>query len=134
MIGRVDHQGNFDLLHLDLEEARQVVDFVAVRILKVDVDDLRAAAHLRAADLGCFLEFALRDQPLEFAAAEHVGALADDHRARALVDDQRFDSRRPPSAPGGDATRGLRPATICASRRICSGVVPQHPPTTLSHP
>ena len=30
--------------------------------------------------------------------------------------------------------RGLLPATIRAMAAIWAGVVPQHPPTTLSHP
>ncbi len=67
--------------------------FVAIGILHADVEDVRAAPHLQASDLGGFLDLAGRDQPLEFAAAEHVGPLADDHRARALVDSQRLDSR-----------------------------------------
>ncbi len=75
-----------------LEERVRSSDLVAVGILQADVDDMGAAAHLRAADFGRLLELALADQPLEFAAAQHVGALADDCRARGLVNHQRFDS------------------------------------------
>ena len=74
-----------------LEELGHVLDLVAVGILQADVDDVGAAPHLRAADFRRLLEFALRDQPLELAAAQHVGALADDHRAGGVVDNQRFD-------------------------------------------
>ena len=93
VIGRIDHQRNFDFLDLDFEKAGDVGHLVAIRILQAYVEDVRAAAHLHAPDFGRFLDLALRDQPLELAAAEHVGALADDHGARVVVDDQSLDAR-----------------------------------------
>ena len=38
------------------------VSLVAVGILQADVEDVRAAAHLHAADFGGFLELAVADQ------------------------------------------------------------------------
>src|SRR5262249_53663258 len=85
MIGRIDHQRRLDLLYFDFQEPDDVRQLVAVRILEIDVDHLRSAAHLRPSDLGGFLELALGDQALELAAAEYVGALAHDDRARFIV-------------------------------------------------
>ena len=50
-------------------------------------------AHLQPSDFRSLLELALRDQAFELAAAQHVGALADDHRTCIVVDHQRLDSR-----------------------------------------
>ena len=92
MIGRVDHQRHFDFFDFDFEKAGDVRHLVAIRILQAYVEDVRAAAHLHAPDFGSFLELAVRDQPLELAAAEHVGALADDHRPRVVVDHESLDA------------------------------------------
>ncbi len=37
-------------------------------------------------------------------------------------------------AGGAGTGRGGRPATACAIRAMCAGVVPQHPPTTFTMP
>ena len=50
-IGRVDHDRHADLLDQQLVEAVDVVQLVAVGVLQVDVDDLRAALHLLPRDL-----------------------------------------------------------------------------------
>ena len=92
MIGRIDHQRHFDFFDFDFEKTRDVGHLVAIRILQADVEDVRAAAHLHAPYFGCFLDLAVRDQPLELAAAEHVGALADDHRPRVVVDNESLDA------------------------------------------
>ena len=92
MIGRIDHQRHFHFFDFDFKKARDVRHLVAIRILEAYVEDVRAAAHLHAPHFGSFLDLALGDQPLELAAAEHVGALADDHRARVVVDDERLDA------------------------------------------
>ncbi len=134
VIGRVDHQRHFYFFDFDFEKARDVGHLVAIGVLQAYVEDVRAAAHLHAADFGGFLELAFRDQPLELAAAEHVGPLADDHRARVVVDHQRLDSGddRAPDASSALADACPRPHRPAA--RMCSGVVPQHPPTRLTHP
>ena len=59
VIGRVDHQRHFDFLDFDFEKAGDVGHLVAIGILQAYVEDVRAAAHLRAADFGGFLELAL---------------------------------------------------------------------------
>ena len=92
MIGRIDHQRHFDFFDFDFEKARDVRHLVAIGILQAYVEDVRAAAHLHAPHFGGFLDLALRDQPLELAAAEHVGPLADDHGPRVVVDDESLDS------------------------------------------
>jgi hypothetical protein len=79
-VGGVDHQRHLDQAHQLGEERFDVRDLVAVGVLQADVDDLRAAAHLGAADLGGGLVVAASDELLELARAEHVGALADEER------------------------------------------------------
>ena len=54
-VGRVDHDRHADLLDQLLVEAVDVVQLVAVGVLQVDVDDLRAALHLPARDLARLL-------------------------------------------------------------------------------
>ncbi len=93
MIGRIDHQWHFYFFDFYFEEAGDVRHLVAIRILQAYVEDVCAAADLHAADFGSFLDLAVRDQPLEFAAAEYVGALANDHRPRVVVDDESLDAR-----------------------------------------
>ena len=92
MIGRIDHQRHFDFFDFDFEEARDVGHLVAIRVLQAYVEDVRTATDLHAPNFGGLLDLAVRDQPLELAAAKHVGPLADDHRTRIVVDDERFDS------------------------------------------
>src|SRR5208283_3680817 len=101
-----------------------VAAFVAIGILQTDIENMRAAPYLKASDLGRFFDLALGDKPLELAAAEHVGALADHDRPRAVVDYQRLDTRdhaafdvrdlAPPMPRGHRAerpdVRGRRPA------------------------
>jgi hypothetical protein len=79
-VGRVDHQRHLDHPGEAVEEGLDVGRLVAVGVLQADVDHLRAAADLRPADLGGALPVAGGDQLLEGAAAEHVGALADEQR------------------------------------------------------
>ncbi len=62
-----------------LEKRVGVGRLVPVGILEADVDDLGAALDLRARDLGRGVELPVGDEPLELPAAEHVGALADEH-------------------------------------------------------
>src|SRR5208282_4905029 len=92
-VGRVDYDRDFDLLDQQLEETGHIGHFVAVGILQAHVEHVGAAPHLPPSDFGRLVDFALADQPLELAAAEHVGPFADHNRPRVLVDDQRFDSR-----------------------------------------
>ena len=71
-----------------LVELVGVVQFVAVGVLQVDVDDLRAALHLPPRDLARLFVLLGRDQPLELPRADLVRALADDQRPVVVV---RFD-------------------------------------------
>ena len=87
-------------------------------------------------DLRGVLELLGDDQLLELAAADDVGALADDDRAHVVGRPR--GSRRRDSAR---ARRGRRPCAASRPRdrlgdapRMCAGVVPQQPPTTFSQP
>ena len=91
-VGRVDHDRHFDLLHQRFEEGGDVGHLVAVGILQADVEHVGAFAHLGTSDLGRLIDLAGGDQLLELAAAEDVGALADDHRARVVIDGQCLDA------------------------------------------
>ena len=56
-------------------------DLVAVRVLEADVEDLRAAPCTWARPTSAAASYCpALDQLLELAAAEDVGALADEHR------------------------------------------------------
>ena len=51
---------------------------------------MRAVPNLVASDLGRLVDVTFTDEPLETAASEHVGALANENRPRVLVDGQRL--------------------------------------------
>ena len=80
-IGRVDHDRRADLLAEQLVEAVDVHELVAIGVLQVHVDDLRAALHLLARDLAGLFVLLRGDQPLELLRADLVRPLADDQRA-----------------------------------------------------
>src|SRR5262249_35209340 len=56
----------------------------SIGIGKTDIDDMRAAFNLGAADFGCLVELPLADQLLEFFAADDVRTFADDHRTQLV--------------------------------------------------
>ena len=91
-VGGVDHDGRFDLADQLLVEGRDVLDLVAIGALQADVDDVRAVAYLAARDLGGLFPFLRGHQILEEARADHVGALAHDQRAIALLGLHQFDA------------------------------------------
>jgi hypothetical protein len=115
------------------EERLDVGDLVAVGILQADVDHLRAAAHLRAADLGGGLEVALGDQRLKrrepstlVRSPTSSGRLSSvSSTASTPETNERLVVRRRPRPAAGDE-RG--------ERRDVRAVVPQQPPTRLSQP
>ena len=92
-VGRVDHQRDFDLADHLVQKRGHVGQLVAVRVGQTHVHDVGAAAHLPAADFRGVLERAFGDQPLEPPRADHVRALADQHRALVVVDHERFQPR-----------------------------------------
>ncbi len=120
--------------------------------------DLRAVLHLLARNLDRARVVAGEDQPGERARAGDVGALADVDEQRIVVDGQRLESgeahragaarrrqltrardrralqTRASTASRAATLRGGRPSTAAAIARICSGVVPQQPPTMLTKP
>ncbi len=79
-IGGVNHDRRLDLADQLLVKRRDVGDLVAVGALQADVGDLRAVADLAAGDLAGLLPLLGRDQVLEGARADDVGALADQQR------------------------------------------------------
>src|SRR5207244_5547964 len=62
------------------------------------VEDVRAAADLGAPDLRGALQLALADQLLELAAADDIGALADEERPLVLFEGLEIDARDAPEA------------------------------------
>ncbi len=87
-IGGVDHDRRLDLLDQLFIERRDVLNFVPIRALQADVDDMRAVFHLPARDFGRLFPLVLGDHVLEEARTNYIRALADDQRAVAVV---RFD-------------------------------------------
>ena len=74
------------------------------------------------------------DEPAKARRAGHVRALADEDEAGVGTDLEPFEpaeARTPPRL--GDRPRG-EPATAAAIACVCSGVVPQQPPTTFTSP
>ena len=57
-----------------------------------------------------------------------------DNRPGALAEMGEALGRAGVSVEGGGSTRGAHPATAAAMARMCSGVVPQQPPTMFSQP
>src|ERR1019366_1093581 len=107
MIGRIYHQRHFDFFDFDFEKACDIRHLVAIGILQAYIEDVRAAAHLHTSHFGSFLELAVGDEPLELAAAEHVGPLADDHRPCVVVDDESLDSGNHRAPDGRALSRTL---------------------------
>ena len=135
---RVDHHrhaGDVGLAGDQVEERRHRLDAVDQAVVHVDVDDLRAVLDLVAGDVERLGVVVVLDQPAELGRAGDVGALADvDERdvvgQRERLETRQFEPRRPRRH---DARRRARrpPPAIAA---MCAGVVPQHPPTTLTRP
>src|SRR5690606_7930821 len=106
----------------------------------VDVDDLRAVLDLLARDVEGRLIVAADDQLLELGRAGDVGPLADVDEAAGdvlLSHDASSKGSSPDNlmATGFFGTsRGGTPATWAAICAMCSGVVPQQPPTMLTRP
>src|SRR5262249_6611123 len=98
------------------------------------VDDLCTAFHLVARDTQCFsywplkMNFANFGEPVTFVRSPMLTKLRSGRNVRASKPLR----RRYGSGCGG--LRGFRPRTASATARICSGVVPQHPPTIFTQP
>ena len=84
-IGGIDHHRSFYLANQFFVKRLDVRFFVALGALQADVHDVRATADLAAGDFAGLLPLFFRYQPLEKARANHVGAFADEQRARLVV-------------------------------------------------
>ncbi len=91
-IGRVDHQRRFHFANQLFIERWNVLFLVALRALQAHVHNLSAAAYLPPRNLAGLFPFFFRDQVLEQARADHVGALADQQRPRAVLRFNRFNA------------------------------------------
>ena len=101
----------------------------------VDVEDVRAAAHLLERDLDRAGEVVALDQAAEARRAGHVRALADQHEARVRADLERLEPAPARAARRARRARAARgPSTAAAIARVCSGVEPQQLPAMLSSP
>ena len=137
--------------HRDARDVRlggdqvEVLDHRFLRIeqalVHVDVDHLRAVLDLLAGDRHGLVQPAFQDQLLELRAAGDIGALADVDEVGFRRDLQRLQAAEAGVAGEAHAAsascgivRGGRPATACAIAAICSGEVPQQPPTRFSKP
>jgi hypothetical protein len=102
-------------------------------LVHVHVDDLRAVGHLLPGDVDGRRVIAGFDQLAELGRTGHVGALADIDEQAGGVDGQRLQAAQPAGARisesrAGHARHGSRDGAMC------SGVVPQQPPTMLRKP
>ena len=116
-----------------VEKLRHRLGGVEQALVHVDVDDLRAVLDLVARDRQRRGVVARGDQLAELGRAGDVGAFAD-------VDEREFRGERERLEPGErrngrspDRARGLA-ARRPPRWRMCSGVVPQQPPTMLIRP
>ncbi len=101
----------------------------------VDVDDLRAVVDLVACDIESCLERPFANQLLEPRGAGDVGAFADVHEERRLRRPPTVRVRRVAACFGRfGSARGRTLATAAPIAAMCSGVVPQQPPTRLTNP
>ncbi len=101
----------------------------------VDVEDVRPAPHLLERDRDGALVVAALDQPAKPSRTGHVRPLADHHEAGVLPDHERLEARQACRVAARLGTRlGGRPETASTIATMCSGVVPQQPPTTLRSP
>ena len=110
-------------------------DRVEHPLVHVDVEDVRAPLDLLARDGERPLVVARRDELRELRRAGDVRPLADDDEVRVGADRERLEAGeagRAARRPGPRAAAG--PSRPPRSRRMCAGVVPQQPPTTLTQP
>ena len=92
----VDHDRHARDLGLggdEVQEMRHRLLRVEQAFVHVDVDQVRAAAHLIERDVDRLAELAVLDQPLKFLRAGHVGALADHLEVAVGPDRQHFEAR-----------------------------------------
>ncbi len=117
-IGGIDHDRRLDDADQLLVEQRNVLDLIAIRALQTDIHDVRAVLHLPARDLDGLFPLLFRDQVLERARPDHVGALAHDQRpvARRPPPPARCPSNRRDAARRA-SSRGLLPSTILRDGR-----------------
>ncbi|EGF30551.1 hypothetical protein IMCC9480_1254 [Oxalobacteraceae bacterium IMCC9480] len=114
---RIDHDryaGDVRLGRYQMQEARHRGDRIEHRFVHVDVDDLCAVFDLLAGDGDGFVVLLVEDQARESFRAGHVGALADVHEQRIVIDDERLETRQAHHLRDGgnlarrDAGDGLR--------------------------
>ena len=135
--GAVDHDRQPRGLGLGREEVEEVrhrplaVEQVGVH---VHVERVRAAPHLLDRDLDRRLEVARLDERAEARRAGDVRPLADHHEAGVRADLERLEPAPPGSVRALGIGRGAMPSTAAAIWRMCSGVVPQQPPTRFTRP
>ena len=106
-VGGVDHQRHLHQLDRDLQEVLHVADLIGVGVAEADIDEVGARLDLGPGDLGGLLPLLVHDQPLELAAADDVGALADDQRPARLLALDVLDAADVGDLPGGRQLPGL---------------------------
>ena len=136
-LGAVDHDRHLANVWLgghEVEEARHAGLAVEHAFVEIDIDDLRAFLDLGEHDRERAGEVVGLDQLLEARRAGNVGALADIHERRFAHDDvERFEAAQ---ALRGHCRRHgawcVLAETTLTIAAMCSGVVPQQPPTMLT--
>ena len=104
-------------------------------LVHVDVDDLRAVFHLLARDRERGRVVAGRDQLAELGRAGDVGALADIDERNFRREREGLEPRQPQLPRHlGNGARRLAGDGLRRWRAMCSGVVPQQPPTMFTRP
>ena len=98
-VGRVQHNGAFDLFRNQVQKGGNVGQFIPVGVLQAHIEDMRPVANLPAPDFGGLLKPAAPNQAAEPAAAQHIGAFPHNHRPGVLIDNQRLNPRHPGFRP-----------------------------------
>ena len=103
--GRVEHERRRDLRGEAARDLVHVVRAVAADVVDAHVEHVRAFLHLLARHLHAGVPVALEHRVAELARAVGVGALADDHERRVLLERHERVDRRGPGLVLGRARR-----------------------------
>ena len=134
----VDHDrqpGSLGLGGEEIEEGRHRLLGVEQVGVHVHVEQIRPAAHLLERDVDRTLEVVRLDQPAKARRPGHVRPLAHDDEPGVGADHERIEAGEAgPACRASGIRRGGSPSTARAIACVCSGVVPQQPPTRLTRP
>ncbi len=137
-IGAVDHNGKFGNVRLGGDVIQKLLHRrcrVEHPFVHVDIDDIGAAFDLFSSDGERFFVILFANQASEFPRTGDIGSFTDDDEIGFRANSQALEPTEmgKPMRLRRHAGPAL-PWTASAIALICSGVVPQQPPTKFNHP